>query len=188
MAIEVGYIKMFKQPLTILLLFVASFQCVASLTLAESGHGCFVAPDGIANVSSPMRGVVSQMPVNRGDFKNPASGILVELVFVPCEYVYDEPAMSIAILGLIRVEVGVPAEMFGFINIQDRALITAELDPDHPLMAGVDTIDALLDTRSSTFGLRLGLPNNNCVVAAAQRCTVDFDMISLALEIAEEPN
>jgi RND family efflux transporter MFP subunit len=118
--------------------------------------------------------------------RSPANGVVVEQFVVPGEFIYDKPIMQIATLNPLRIEVVLPATLFATVQVGSDALITPELDSDKVLKATVDTVDALLDTRSGTFGVRLRLSNDDLAVVAGQKCVVDFLTGKEALEIAEE--
>lgn len=118
--------------------------------------------------------------------KSPMDGVVIEKYLAPGEFIFDEPIMSIATLDPLKVEVVLPAKLFGSIRKHDRALITTELKPDDTLMGRVDVVDALLDTRSGTFGVRLALSNPDLTITAGQRCFVDFNPTVGTLELAEE--
>lgn len=117
---------------------------------------------------------------------SPIDGVVVEQFIVAGEFIYDEPIMSIAKLDPLRVEVVLPAVLFGTIQVGSQALITSELDQENPLNSLVDVVDGLLDTRSGTFGVRLTLPNKDLAIAAGQKCTVDFLSDTDGIELAEE--
>lgn len=106
--------------------------------------------------------------------RSPTDGVVVEQFIVPGEFINDEPIMSIAMLDPLRVEVVLPANLFGTVQVGGRAAITPELDTIVPLTATVDAVDGLLDTRSGTFGVRLKLPNKNLAIPSGQKCIVDF--------------
>lgn len=118
--------------------------------------------------------------------RSPTNGVVVEQFIVAGEFIYDEAVMSIAALDPLRIEVVLPAELFGSVQVGSEGLITPELDLDNPLIATVDAVDALLDTRSGTFGVRLTLANPDLAITAGQKCTADFILENSAIEIAEE--
>jgi RND family efflux transporter MFP subunit len=118
--------------------------------------------------------------------RSPMNGVVVEQLIFPGEFIYDEPIMSIAALDPLRVEVVLPAEYFGSVQWGSQTLIYPELDKDNPISATVDAVDALLDTRSGTFGVRLSLPNKDQGITAGQKCSVDFLSGTNTLELAEE--
>lgn len=117
---------------------------------------------------------------------SPVDGVVVEQLILPGEFVYDAPVTTIATLHPLRVEVVLPAKLFGSIVPGVAAFIEPELARDKPLDAVVEVVDALLDTRSGTFGVRLTLPNHELSITAGQKCTVDFLSGSAAVELAEE--
>lgn len=106
--------------------------------------------------------------------KSPVDGVVVNQLVFPGELVYDNPVMTIAALDPLRVEVVLPARLFGTVRRGDRASILPEIASDDPLVATVDVVDPLLDSRSGTFGIRLTLPNADLTVPAGQKCRVDF--------------
>lgn len=112
--------------------------------------------------------------------RSPANGVVVERFIEPGEFVYDEPVISIATVDTLRVEVVLPAACFGRIRRDHEALITPELDVENPLRAKVDAVDAILDTRSGTFGVRLVLSNQARTITAGQKCTIDFLPVAAA--------
>ena len=82
--------------------------------------------------------------------------------------------MTVASLDPLRVEVMLPARLFGTIAEGDTAQLHPELG-DSTLEATVDVVDALLDSRSGTFGVRLKLSNPDYEIPAGQRCQIAFD-------------
>lgn len=106
--------------------------------------------------------------------RSPVEGVVVERRARPGEFVYDNPVMTIATLDPLRVEVVLPARLFGTIRPGDTARVFPELDEDEPLTATVDVVDRLLDTSSGTFGVRLVLPNPDLAVPGGQRCRIAF--------------
>ncbi|MGI9328123.1 MAG: efflux RND transporter periplasmic adaptor subunit [Pseudomonadales bacterium] len=106
--------------------------------------------------------------------RSPVDGVVVEQKAFPGEFVYENPVMTIAQLDPLRVEVILPAEMFGQFNAGDQAMIYPEIGGDKPLLAQVQVVDRLLDTRSGTFGLRLTLPNPDFGIPGGQKCRLEF--------------
>jgi len=107
-------------------------------------------------LTSPMDGVVAAQFVDAGEF------------------VYDNPVMTIAALDPLRVEVVLPARLFGTIAVGDAARLYPELESD-ALVSTVDVVDPVLDSRSGTFGVRLTLANPDNTIPAGQHCRVTFD-------------
>lgn len=120
--------------------------------------------------------------------RSPANGVVVEQFINPGEFIYDEPVMSIAALDVLRVEVVLPARLFGSVTLGSNAIVTPELNKSESLNATVDVVDELLDTRSATFGVRLALNNQALSIVAGQKCTVEFLSKDKTIKLAEESN
>ena len=75
----------------------------------------------------------------------------------------------------LRVEVIVPAQKFGRIIPGMTATIVPELPEYGEQVATVTIVDKLIDAASSTFGVRLELPNAEQKVPSGLRCLVRFE-------------
>jgi RND family efflux transporter MFP subunit len=116
----------------------------------------------------------TRLALEQRTIKSPVDGVVVNPLVFPGELVYDNPIMTVAQLDPLRIEVVLPARLFGSIKAGDTGRITPEIDTDAPLAAIVDVVDPLLDSRSGSFGVRLLLPNADLTVAAGQKCRVSF--------------
>jgi len=105
--------------------------------------------------------------------RSPIDGLVVEQSAFPGEFVYDNAVMTIAQLDPLRVEVILPGRFINQYNVGDQAIVHTELDAE-PIVAVIDVVDRLLDTRSGTFGVRLTLPNPDLKITGGQRCRVEF--------------
>lgn len=106
--------------------------------------------------------------------RSPFDGVVVEQHTFAGEFVYDNTVLTLAQLDPLRIEVVLPARLFGQFKSGDRARISPEIPSDEPLIAVVDVVDRLLDTRSGTFGVRLLLSNQNFNIAGGQKCQLEF--------------
>jgi len=106
---------------------------------------------------------------------SPIDGVVVSQFAFPGELVFDQPIMSIAELSTLRVEVVLPARLYGSVREGDSFPIFPELQGDGQLMAAVDVVDPLLDAKSGTFGVRLLLDNSDLAIPSGQRCRVSFN-------------
>lgn len=122
----------------------------------------------------------SQRIYARGILTSPFDGVVVEVSKFPGEFVYDDSVMTVAALDELRVEVMLPARYFGTIAVGDMAQVYPELHEGTPLESTVDVVDATLDSRSGTFGVRLKLVNPSRSVAAGQRCQMKFEPVVAA--------
>ena len=117
----------------------------------------------------------SQQNYARRTLTSPIDGVVVRQLAFAGEFVYDNPVMTIAAIDSLRVEVMLPARLYGTIAKGDVARVYPELKSDSILMSTVDVVDAMLDSRSGTFGVRLQLPNDDNKVPAGQRCRIVFE-------------
>jgi len=124
----------------------------------------------------------SQVLLLQRTIRSPINGAVVERHTFPGEFVYDNPIMTIAQLDPLRIEVVLPATLFGQFQPGDIAVVYPEIDSAEPIHAKVDVVDRLLDTFSGTFGVRLTLPNPGLAITAGQKCQLEF--ISSGTEIA----
>lgn len=116
----------------------------------------------------------SRRALARRTIRSPIDGVVVRQLVFPGELVFDNPVISVAQLSPLRVEVVLPARLFGSIRKGDTATIYPEINADVPLSAQVEVVDPLLDARSGTFGVRLVLPNDDMAIPAGQKCRVSF--------------
>ncbi|MEE9321791.1 MAG: efflux RND transporter periplasmic adaptor subunit [Granulosicoccus sp.] len=106
--------------------------------------------------------------------RSPVDGVVVEHLAFPGEFIYDNPVMTVAQLDPLRVEVVLPARLFGQFKPGDSARILPEIESGEPMIAEVDVVDRLLDTRSGTFGVRLLLTNPDLQIPGGQKCQLEF--------------
>jgi membrane fusion protein, heavy metal efflux system len=112
--------------------------------------------------------------------RSPLSGVVVERLAAPGEYVEQKPVLRIATIDPLRVDVLVPAAAFGQVEVGQTASVAPELFNRSSVVATVKTVDRLIDAASNTFRVRLELPNPNGALPAGLRCKID-----LALKLPE---
>ena len=105
---------------------------------------------------------------------SPIDGVVVSQQAFPGEFVYDNPLLTLAQLDPLRIEVVLPARLFGTFKPGDTARIHPEIDHSESLLATIQVVDQLLDTRSGTFGVRLTLPNPELIIPGGQKCQLEF--------------
>ena len=111
--------------------------------------------------------------LNRRTVRSPISGVVVEVLAHPGEFVYENPIMTIAQIDPLRVDVILPMEMYGQLQPGARGVVFPEVgDREH--YATVAVIESIMDPGSSTFSARLELPNNGRLIPGGQRCEVAF--------------
>ena len=118
----------------------------------------------------------AQALLNRCSIKSPISGVVVERYVSPGEYVNNQPLMRVAQIDPLLVEVIVPAQIFGKISPGMLATIVPELPEYGEHTATVTIVDRVIDSASSTFGVRLELPNAERQLPSGLRCLVRFEI------------
>ncbi len=108
--------------------------------------------------------------------KSPISGVVVERYVSPGEYVDSQPLLRVVKIDPLRVEVIIPARIFGKINPGMTAAITPELPEYGEQTATVTIVDKVIDSASSTFGVRLELPNTGQQMPSGMKCLVRFEI------------
>lgn len=108
--------------------------------------------------------------------KSPVNAIVVKRLLAPGEYVYEQtPVISLAKTDVLNVEVLVPTRLYGDIFEGMRATVMPEQPEGTRYEATVDVYDKVMDAASSTFGVRLALPNPELEIPAGLKCGVIFD-------------
>ena len=101
----------------------------------------------------------------------PFSGVIVDRYVSVGERIEDKPMFRISRVNPLRVEVVVPAAMFGTIE----SGMIAKVTPDLPNMDSVDAkvvlVDNFVDAASNTFRVRALLENEDGRIPAGLRCT-----------------
>lgn len=106
--------------------------------------------------------------------KSPISGIVVERFIAPGEYAHNQPLLKLAQIDPLRVEVILPAEMFGRIRPGMKADVKPESRVDSSFDSIVVIVDRVIDPATGTFGVRLELPNPDYRLPSGLKCTVRF--------------
>jgi RND family efflux transporter MFP subunit len=118
--------------------------------------------------------------------RSPANGVVAERYLSPGERVEEKPIVRLATLDPLRVEVVVPAQLFGTIQAGSWLSVVPELPNAKPRLAKVVLIDPLVDGPSNTFRARLELPNENYEVPAGLRCQVELAAQTAANAVPQE--
>jgi RND family efflux transporter MFP subunit len=117
----------------------------------------------------------AQTRLDRRSIRSPVDGVIADVTIRPGEYVYEQtPLMTIAEIDPLYVKVFPPVRHYR----QIRVGTNAEVVPEDPIggryKAQVTVVDRVFDTASSTFGVRLELPNPNYSLPAGMRCRIRF--------------
>jgi RND family efflux transporter MFP subunit len=107
--------------------------------------------------------------------KSPIGGVVMERLRHPGEITAkDSPVAKLARLDPLRVEVFVPVAHYGQIALGQSAAIVPEVPLGEPLEATVTVVDKVADAASSTFGVRLEIPNPDHRIPAGLKCKVQL--------------
>lgn len=106
--------------------------------------------------------------------RSPLDGVVLERYASPGERVEDKPVLRLAVLDPLRVEVLMPAAAFLRIRPGMAATVLPELPGLPPQQAQVQLVDRTIDAASSSFRVRLLLPNPDGALPGGLRCKVSF--------------
>ncbi|WP_194713383.1 efflux RND transporter periplasmic adaptor subunit [Noviherbaspirillum soli] len=145
-------------------------------TLAETR----VAEEKLLQVREQKRSLEKEWQLARArlserTIRSPFDGVVAERYFSAGERVEEKPMARIAKIDPLRVEVILPAAMYGSVHAGSAARIAADLPGMAPLPARVTLVDRVLDAASGTFRARLLLPNADGRIPAGLRCRAEFD-------------
>ncbi len=113
---------------------------------------------------APFNGVVVDRLLNSGDLSEAGTG--------------RKPALKIAQIDPLRVDVVLPASLFGQLKVGMKAAIFPQnIGGRH--VATVKFVDKVIDAASGTFVARLELPNPNYVLPGGLRCQAEFDELTM---------
>jgi multidrug efflux pump subunit AcrA (membrane-fusion protein) len=109
--------------------------------------------------------------------KSPFDGVVVDRYSSPGERVDEDPILKLAKINPLYVEVLLPIEMLGKIQVGLEGVVTTEFDSGKELMATVVVVDRVVDAASGLFGVRLELPNPDLNITAGLECHVAFSLM-----------
>ena len=121
----------------------------------------------------------ANVALSRLTIRSPISGVVVERFLSPGEYTSgqfknDSPILKLAQIDPLRVEVFAPVSMRGkiFVGMPAKLMLEAPANSSHDVRVSV--VDRVVDSASSTFRVRLGLPNPNQRIPAGLKCKIKF--------------
>jgi multidrug efflux pump subunit AcrA (membrane-fusion protein) len=112
--------------------------------------------------------------LRRREISSPVSGVVVDRLMSPGEVVDHETILVVAQVDPLRVEVILPAALFGSVAAGARAAVEPELPGDRVYVASVAVVDRIIDAASGTFGVWLELPNPEYESPGGLNCRVRF--------------
>ena len=105
---------------------------------------------------------------------SPVDGIVKERNISPGEYVGIEPLLTIVVLNPLHAEVVMSAEYYGTIKKGTEVEIYTDDQETHVYSGKVIIVDQIVDAASSTFGVRIELPNSKLKLPAGLKCNIRF--------------
>jgi membrane fusion protein, heavy metal efflux system len=105
---------------------------------------------------------------------SPVSGVVVERFLSTGERVDDKPVMRVAQIDPLKVEVILPSSLFGKIQTGSTYSVTPELPGAAAVDAKVLIVDRVIDAASSSFRVRLSMPNKNAALPSGLRCKINL--------------
>jgi RND family efflux transporter MFP subunit len=137
----------------------------AEVAIAESSSRLYTAELQRARALLELRNV-----------RSPIDGVVVDKTLSAGEFASDkEPVMVIAAIDPLHVEAFFPLSELGKVTVGQTATVYPERLIGGGLTATVTVIDPVVDAATSTFGVRLELPNAEHSTLAGLRCTLELD-------------
>ena len=117
----------------------------------------------------------AQTRLDRRSIRSPVNGVVADVTIKPGEYAYEQaPLMTIAEIDPLYVKVFVPVRHYRKFQLG----MVGQVMPEEPVggvyKAQVTVVDRVFDAASSTFGVRLELPNSDYALPAGMRCRIRF--------------
>lgn len=107
--------------------------------------------------------------------KSTIDGVVVERTGAAGEYVGEDPFLTVASIDPLSVEVVVPAAYYGMIKKGSDAQLEVTDPIPGNYTAKVAIVDQIIDAATSTFAVRLELPNPQKQLPAGLKCLVNFN-------------
>ncbi|MGI4846962.1 MAG: efflux RND transporter periplasmic adaptor subunit [Janthinobacterium lividum] len=117
---------------------------------------------------------LAEVRLGERSIRSPFDGVIVERYFTAGERVEEKPMVRVARIDPLRVEVVMPSAMYGSVHAGTQARVIPDLAGMAPIAATVALVDKVLDAASSTYRVRLLLPNPTGSIPAGLRCHIEF--------------
>jgi RND family efflux transporter MFP subunit len=138
---------------------------IESRELARIEHRRAQEQLALRTMSAPFNGVVVDRMLNPGDLAESGSG--------------RKPVLKVAQIDPLRVDVVMPAALFGRVGAGMTAIIVPKGVEGAAHKATVRLVDRVIDAASGTFVARLDLPNPKQTLPGGVRCQATFDKLEL---------
>jgi len=110
----------------------------------------------------------------RRTISSPVDGVVVEVLLDAGESVEEHSIMTIAEVDPLNVEVILPDNMYGLIDVGTQAEVTPRIRGGEMRQTSVVVVDKVIDAASNTFGVRLQLDNPDYEIPGGIRCDINF--------------
>lgn len=117
---------------------------------------------------------LAQAQLGLRTIRSPSDGVVADRFLSVGERVEEKPVFRIAMVDPLRVEVVLPASLFGSIRTGSTLTVTPEFPGARARPARVTVVDKLIDGASNTFRVRLDLPNRDMALPAGLRCKAEL--------------
>ena len=146
-------------------------ELVAELALA--GHD--LAREMLGHRIAQLDYARSRIVLEELTIRSPSSGVVIEGTLSAGEFIHqDGHVVTIATLDPLHVEVFLPVTMFPEIEVGMIGVVEPAAPVTGGYVATVTVVDRVFDAASSSFGVRLSLPNGDGALPAGHRCKVSF--------------
>ncbi|MBE9525465.1 MAG: efflux RND transporter periplasmic adaptor subunit [Proteobacteria bacterium] len=108
--------------------------------------------------------------------KSPISGVVVERLKSPGEFIEEQAVVKIAQINPLHVETIVSEDQFNRIKVGMKVKVYTMTQDQMVYDAHVTIVDPIIDAMSGTFGVRLELANPERKIPVGLRCEVSFDL------------
>lgn len=113
--------------------------------------------------------------LSRRSIRSPFDGVVIEQMKYVGEFLDGEAVVKVARLDPLYIETILPASHMGMLSAGGQATVRLQSNDATEYKATVDRVDEVVDVASSTFGVRLSLPNPDYRITAGLRCSVQFE-------------
>lgn len=115
----------------------------------------------------------SQERIKMRNIHSPVDGVVVDVYNQVGDLIKQDKIFRVARLDPLHVEIILPASRFGQIKPGQSMRVLTELGA-RDLKGEVGAVDKVIDAASSTFRVRLIVPNPDNKVPSGQRCRIRF--------------
>jgi membrane fusion protein, heavy metal efflux system len=119
--------------------------------------------------------------------RSPIDGVVIERHLDVGERVDERAILKVATVSPLKVEVVLPASLYGQVQAGTSATVTPDLPSLPGAQAQVSIVDRIIDPASNTFRARLDLPNEDGRMPAGTRCKVEFAGLAMPAAVTTRP-